>query len=79
MSMVNFDENQIIANGAKIYDQRAKIEAIADSIVDNGFDLLLFLCLGSPAAARAAMGAGGVCGLFSAYAAAALKPFSRLR
>ena len=37
--MVNFDENQIIANGAKIYDQRAKIEAIADSIVDNGFDL----------------------------------------
>ena len=37
MSMVNFDENQIIANGAKIYDQRAKIEAIADSIVDNGF------------------------------------------
>ena len=40
MSMVNFDENQIIANGAKIYDQRAKIEAIADSIVDNGFDLL---------------------------------------
>ena len=41
MSMVNFDENQIIANGAKIYDQRAKIEAIADSIVDNGFDLLL--------------------------------------
>ena len=25
MSMVNFDENQIIANGAKIYDQRAKI------------------------------------------------------
>lgn len=42
MSMVNFDENQIIANGAKIYDQRAKIESIADSIVDNGFDLLLF-------------------------------------
>ena len=36
MSMVNFDENQIIANGAKIYDQRAKIESIADSIVDNG-------------------------------------------
>ena len=45
----------------------------------TGFDLLLFLCLGSPAAARAAMGAGGVCGLFSAYAAAALKPYSRLR
>ena len=42
-------------------------------------DLLLFLCLGSPAAARAAMGAGGVCGLFSAYAVAALKPYSRLR
>ena len=45
MSMVNFDENQIIANGAKIYDQRAKIEAIADSIVDNGFDLLLFTAI----------------------------------
>ena len=35
MSMVNFDENQIIANGARIYDQRAKIEAIADSIVSG--------------------------------------------
>ena len=46
MSMVNFDENQIIANGAKIYGQRAKIEAIADSIVDNGFDLLLFTSSG---------------------------------
>ena len=46
MSMVNFDENQIIANGARIYDQRAKIEAIADSIVDNGFDLLLFTSSG---------------------------------
>ena len=46
MSMVNFDENQIIANGAKIYDQRAKIESIADSIVDNGFDLLLFTSSG---------------------------------
>ena len=45
----------------------------------TGFDPLLFLCLGSPAAAGAAMGAGGVWGLFSAYAAAALKPFSRLR
>lgn len=32
MSMVNFDENQIIANGAKIYDQRAKIEG------NRGFD-----------------------------------------
>ena len=31
-----------VANGAKIYDQRAKIESIADSIADNGFDLLLF-------------------------------------
>lgn len=41
MELVNFNEQDIIANGAKIYDQRAKIEAIADSIVDNGFDLLL--------------------------------------
>ena len=37
MELVNFNEQDIIANGAKIYDQRAKIEAIADSIVDNGF------------------------------------------
>ena len=48
MELVNFNEQDIIANGAKIYDQRAKIEAIADSIVDNGFDLLLFSSGGSP-------------------------------
>ena len=46
MELVNFNEQDIIANGAKIYDQRAKIEAIADSIVDNGFDLLLFTSSG---------------------------------
>ena len=46
MELVNFNEQDIIANGAKIYDQRTKIEAIADSIVDNGFDLLLFTSSG---------------------------------
>lgn len=46
MSMVNFDEQQIIANGERIYRQRARIEAIADSIVDTGFDLLLFTSSG---------------------------------
>ena len=46
MELVNFNEQDIIANGAKIYDQRAKIESIADSIVDNGFDLLLFTSSG---------------------------------
>ena len=46
MELVNFNEQDIIANGAKIYDQRAKIEAIADSIVDNEFDLLLFTSSG---------------------------------
>ena len=46
MKMVNFDEEQIIANGDIIYRQREKIEAIADSIVDKGFDLLLFTSSG---------------------------------
>ncbi|MFR3792755.1 MAG: SIS domain-containing protein [Blautia massiliensis (ex Durand et al. 2017)] len=46
MQMVNFNEEQIIANGAVIYNQRPKIEAIADSIWKNGFDLLLFTSSG---------------------------------
>lgn len=46
MNMVNFNEQQIIANGEIIYRQRAKIEAIADSICDAGFDLLLFTSSG---------------------------------
>lgn len=46
MKLVTFDENQIIANGEVIYRQREQIEAIADSIVDNGFDLLLFTSSG---------------------------------
>ena len=45
----------------------------------TGFDLLLFLCFGSRAAARAAMGAGGVCGLFSADAVCSKPSFSRRR
>lgn len=44
--MINFNEAQIIANGDFIYRQRAKIEAIADSICDQGFDLLLFTSSG---------------------------------
>lgn len=46
MEMVNFNEQQIIANGDRIYTQREKIEAIADSIADSGFDLLLFTSSG---------------------------------
>lgn len=46
MDMVNFDERQILANGEIIYRQRAEIEAIADSICDVGFDLLLFTSSG---------------------------------
>ena len=46
MEMVNFNEQQIIANGDRIYAQREKIEAIADSIADSGFDLLLFTSSG---------------------------------
>ena len=44
--MINFDEAQIIANGEIIYSQRAKIEAIADRIFEEGFDLLLFTSSG---------------------------------
>ena len=40
--MINFDEQQIIRNAAFIYAQRQHIEAIADSICHQGFDLLLF-------------------------------------
>lgn len=46
MELVTFSEEQIIENGAIIYRQRAAIEAIADSIVDSGFDLLLFTSSG---------------------------------
>ena len=46
MEMVTFNEQQIIANGKLIYDQRGKIEAIADSICDANFDLLLFTSSG---------------------------------
>ncbi len=46
MELVNFNEEQIIANGEIIYRQRAAIEAIADSVVDSGFDLLLFTSSG---------------------------------
>lgn len=46
MGLLNFDEAQIIANGEVIYRQRAHIEAIADSICDAGFDLLLFTSSG---------------------------------
>ncbi|MBR2675576.1 MAG: SIS domain-containing protein [Solobacterium sp.] len=44
--MIKFDEEQIIANGEIIYSQRAKIEAIADRIFEEGFDLLLFTSSG---------------------------------
>lgn len=46
MEMVNFDEKQIVTNSDVIYRQREKIEAIADSIVEKGFDLLLFTSSG---------------------------------
>ncbi len=46
MEMINFDEKQIVANGDIIYGQREKIEAIADSIMKDGFDLLLFTSSG---------------------------------
>lgn len=44
--MVNFDEHQIIANYAYLYDQRGKIEGIADQLCEEGFDLLFFTASG---------------------------------
>lgn len=46
MAMVEFDERKIIENGEILYSQRARIEAIADSVCDAGFDLLLFTASG---------------------------------
>lgn len=40
--MINFDKDKIIEQYAFIYNQKEKIEAIADSIVENGFDYLFF-------------------------------------
>ena len=44
--MINFDENKMIKNGEYIYNQRDKIESIADSICQKGFDLLFFTSSG---------------------------------
>lgn len=44
--MVNFDEAQIVAAAEHIYAQRNQLEVMADSICDEGFDLLLFTSSG---------------------------------
>ena len=44
--MINFNESQIIENAHYIYQQRSKIEAIADQICKRGFDLLFFTSSG---------------------------------
>lgn len=44
--MINFDETKIVENGKFIYQQREKIENIADRIFDKKFDLLLFTSSG---------------------------------
>lgn len=44
--MINFNESQIIENANYIYQQRSKIEAIADQICQKGFDLLFFTSSG---------------------------------
>lgn len=44
--MINFNESQIIENAHYIYQQRGKIEAIADEICNRGFDLLFFTSSG---------------------------------
>ena len=46
MKLVNFNEEQILRNGAIIYEQRNHIEAVADALCDAGFDLLLFTSSG---------------------------------
>lgn len=44
--MVKFDEKKILENGKYIYDQREKIETIADKVCENGFDNILFTSSG---------------------------------
>lgn len=44
--MVNFNEEQMIENGAYLYHQRDKIEKIAEEICNQGFDLLFFTSSG---------------------------------
>ena len=44
--MINFDEQTIIRNYAYIYDRRSEIEAIADKLCLDGFDLLFFTSSG---------------------------------
>lgn len=44
--MVNFNEEQMLKNGDYIYSQRSRIEAIADTLTDEGFDLLFFTSSG---------------------------------
>ncbi len=45
----------------------------------TGFDVLLALCFENLIAARAVLGAGGVCALFLAFALARLKPYRGLK
>ncbi len=44
--MVKFDEKKILENGKYIYDQRAKIELIADQVCEKGFRNILFTSSG---------------------------------
>lgn len=44
--MINFNEQQIIANADYIYAQRNQIELIADELCSTGFDLLFFTSSG---------------------------------
>lgn len=44
--MVKFDEKKILENGKYIYDQRKKIEEIADKVCETGFDNILFTSSG---------------------------------
>lgn len=44
--MINFDEVKIAENYDYIYRQRAQIEAIAEQLCRDGFDLLFFTSSG---------------------------------
>ena len=44
--MVKFDEKKILENGKFIYDQREKIEIIADKVCERGFNNILFTSSG---------------------------------
>ena len=44
--MINFDEKKMLENGAYIYNQRERIENIADQVCNNGFENIFISSVG---------------------------------